>query len=195
MALRLVSAPAVEPVSLAEAKLHLRVDTSADDALIGGLIATARAHVEEMCRPQVAMLTQTWEMLLDAFPDKDEIELRPWPLQSVTSISYTSPAAATTVWPNTNYVVDTYSEPGRVSLVAGVSWPPAPLRRLNGVAIRFVAGYGDAGTAAPLQLRQAVLLLVGHWYENREPVITTGAFPQNIPMTVAALVGPWRREV
>ena len=63
------------------------------------------------------------------------------------------------------------------------------------MAIRFVPGYGAAGTAVDMQLRQAILLLVAHWYENREPVLTTGAQAVSMPFTVTALLQPWRREV
>lgn len=195
MALRLITGPTVEPVSLAEAKAHLRVDVDADDGLIGALIATARAHIEQIARPQLAMITQTWDKIFDDWP-ATVFELRPWPLQAVTSISYTTAAGVTTTWSSANYVIDTASEPGRVALVDGVSWPSVTLRRLNGVAIRFTAGYGASGAAVPLALRQAILMLVGHWYENREAfTIGQGFTSTATPMAVDALIRPWRREV
>ena len=194
MILRLVTGPTVEPVSLAEAKVHCRVDITDDDAYITGLITAARSRLETIARPQLAMITQTWELLLDDWPWGDTVELRPYPLQSVTSVKYTDSAGAETTYSAGNYLVDAYSEPGRLRLKTGSSWPSATLRELNGVAIRFVAGFGAAGTAVDMQLRQAILLLVAHWYEIREPVLTTGAQAVSMPFTVDALMQHWRRE-
>jgi uncharacterized phiE125 gp8 family phage protein len=195
MALVLITAPTVEPVSLAEAKAHLRIDIDDDDTLIGGLISAARSHLENTARPKLAMINQTWEYIADDWPAGDTFELRPYPLQSVTSITYTDRSAVATVFASSNYVVDTYKQPGRLRLKTSANWPGTALREMNGLAIRFVAGYGAAGSAVPVQLRQAILLLVGHWYENREPVMTTGMMAAPLPMTVDALFRNWRREV
>lgn len=195
MALILITPPTVEPVSLTEAKAHLRIDIADDDTLIGSLITAARSHLENTARPKLAMINQTWEYIADSWPGGDTLELRPYPLQSVTSITYTDPDAAATVLASSNYVVDTYTQPGRLRLKTAANWPGTTLRELNGLAIRFVAGYGAAGSAVPIQLRQAILLLVGHWYENREPVMTTGMMAAPLPMTVDALFRNWRREV
>lgn len=196
MALVLVSAPAVEPVSLAEAKNHLRVDTSADDALIGGLITAARETVETLCRPQVAMITQTWAYVADGIPDGDTLELRPYPLQSVESIAATDDAGLATTFGTANYLVDTTSEPGRVRLRTNCTWPSTTLQEMSGFRATFVAGFGTAGTCVPQALRQAVLMLVGHLYENRESVIVGQGFTAtNVPFSVLALTGPWRREL
>jgi uncharacterized phiE125 gp8 family phage protein len=195
MALVLITAPTVEPVSLAEAKAHLRVDIDDDDTLIGGLITTARTHLEGIARPKLAMISQTWEYIADTWPEGNTFELRPYPLQSITSIKYVDEDGVETTYSSVNYLVDTYSQPGRVRLKSDASWPSATLREMNGLAIRFVAGYGAAGSAVPVQLRQAILLLVGHWYENREPVLTTGMMAAPLPLTVDALFRNWRREV
>lgn len=195
MMLRLVTAPAAEPVSLAEAKTHCRVDITDDDAYIAALITAARSYLETIARPQLAMITQTWELVLDDWPWGDTVELRPYPLQSVTSVKYTDSAGAETTLSASAYLVDAYGEPGRLRLVSTASWPSVTLRELNGVAIRFVAGFGSAGSAVDMQLRQAILLLVAHWYEIREPVLTTGAQAVDMPFTVMALMQHWRREV
>lgn len=195
MALIMITAPAVEPVSLAEAKAHLRIDIDDEDTLIGGLITAARSHLENTARPKLAMVNQTWEYIADSWPAGDTLELRPYPLVSVTSIKYTDDDGGETTYSSANYLVDTYSQPGRVRLKSASAWPGTTLRELNGLAIRFVAGYGAAGSAVPVQLRQAILLLVGHWYENREPVLTTGMMAAPLPMTVDALFRNWRREV
>lgn len=195
MALVLITAPTVEPVSLAEAKAHLRVDIADDDALITALITAARSHIEQIARPKLAMITQTWEYIADEWPTEDTLELRPYPLQSVTSIKYTDVDAVEATYSSSYYLVDTYSTPGRLRLKSTASWPTTKLRELNGVVVRFVAGYGAAAGAVPVQLRQAILLLVGHWYENREPVLTTGMMASSLPFAVDALLRNWRAEV
>lgn len=194
MALILVTGPTAEPVTLAEAKLHLRVDIDDDDDLIEALVAAAREYVERLCRPQVALISQTWKLVLDATPG-DTVTLRPYPLQSVSSIKTTSDAGVEATYSSSGYQVDTVSEPGRVRLKSGYSWPSTTLQALNGFEVSFVAGFGDDPSDVPQQIRQAVLLLIGHWYENREVQIVTGAMPMSLAFTVQALLAPWRREV
>ena len=193
MALICTVGPVVEPVTLAEAKLHMRVDLADDDALILGLITAARQHLEAMCRPQLAMLAQTWRLVLDAWPGGDLVELRPWPLRSVSSITYIDTAGVTRTLASTAYQVDTYSAPGRVYALNG--WPSTTLRDMAGVTMEFVAGYGETAATLPQPIRQALLLLVAHWYENREMAVVSGAMPKELPFTVSALMAPWRREV
>jgi uncharacterized phiE125 gp8 family phage protein len=187
MALVLVTPPAQEPVSLAEAKAHLRVDTADDDALIQALIVAAREHVEHITRR--ALITQSWDLILDAFPAGEIVMPRP-PLQSVTSITYRLQDGTAVTLDPANYVVDAKSEPGRVVLVPGKSWPSEELYPASSVVIRYTAGYGDPG-AVPVAIKQAILLLVGHWYENREAA-AVGHTVIQLPMTVDALLWPYR---
>lgn len=196
MALICITPPSVDPITLAEAKSHLRVDISTDDTLISSYILAARDYVERICRPRVALLTQTWRYIADEWPKEDTVELRPYPLQSVSSIKYTDDAGVITTLASSNYVVDIYSEPGRVRLKSTSSWPSTTLQVLNGFAIEFVAGFGAAASAVPEPLRQAIRMLVAHWYENREVMMTTtGPVNKQIEFAVMALCSPWRREV
>ena len=121
MALKLITAPATEPVTSTEAKSHLRVDTTADDTLIGTLITAARQHVEAHLRR--ALITQTWELVTDAFPVGDVLRLPLPPLVSVTSIKYTDEDGAESTFSSGLYVVDTDSTKGRVVLKNGETWP------------------------------------------------------------------------
>lgn len=193
MALICLEAPVIEPVTLAEAKVHCRVDVDEDDTLLASLIAVAREHLERMSRPRVAMTAQRWLHVADEWPTSDTIELRPYPLLSVAEVRYTDDDGVETTIASTEYQVDTYSTPGRLRMLNG--WPSATLAPLNGLQIEFMAGYGEDVLSPPMALRQAVLLLVGHWYENRELALTTGAIPKELPFAVRALFGPWRREV
>lgn len=195
MALICVTQPVVEPVTLSEAKVHCRVDITDDDTYIAALITVARQYIETIARPRLALLEQTWRYVADYWPASDTLELRPYPLRSVTSVSYTDVDGVTSTVPSTDYLVDTTSEPGRIRLKTAASWPSDTLAELNGLKIEFVAGFGATPASVPTTLRQALLLLVGHWYENREPIMQSGAMPKEIPLAFQALMQHWRREV
>ena len=187
MSLKLIEPPASEPITKEEAKLHCRVGTDDDDALIEALIIAAREYCEGFQRR--AYITQAWELWLDAFPGKRYIELPRPPLQSVDSIIYyASEDDEGTEFED--YFEDTKSEPGRIVLSEGVSWPSLTLRPANGVCITFTAGYEsgeyDEAENVPQKVKQAILLLVGHWYENRESVTPTEL--KDIPRGVDALL-------
>lgn len=157
MALSLVTPP-VWPVSLADAKAHLRVETADDDALITAHIGAACEHVEHVTGRAIA--TQTWELVMDRFPSGSIAVPLP-PLQSVNAITYIDTAGDTQVWAAANYSVDAVG--GRVAPAYGASFP-ATRAVHNAVKVRFTAGY----TALPAAIQAAVLLLVGDLYANRE---------------------------
>lgn len=160
-------APAVEPITLAEAKAHCRVDTSADDTLIQGYITTAREWVEDYI--DRALVTQQLVMKLDAFPP--EIELpRPPMIASGTAtavtITYvTGEAGGTATLSTSEYRVDRDSTPGVVRTLYGGSWPSALLDQ-NAVTVSWWAGYGDAA-AIPQRVKSAMLMCVHELYEKR----------------------------
>ena len=190
MALKLITAPAAEPVSTSEAKAHLRVDTTADDTYIGTLITVARQNVESHLRR--SLINQTWEVVLDAFP-AGVIRLPKPPLASVTSIKYTDDEGNESTYSSANYVVDSDTEPGRVVLKSGQTWPAVTLAAANGVRVRYVAGYGAAGSNVPQAIRQAILLVIGSLYENREDVLVAqGVSIGVLPFGVVALLAPYR---
>lgn len=162
MGLRRTSSPGTEPVSLAEAKLHLRVDHDAEDALIGALIAAARTDCED--RLQRSLITTGWEWTLDAFDDLGYIP-RP-PLVSVTSLKYFDASGTQQTLDQSAYRVDLGGEqPSRLEPVT--QWPFAQ-DRLNAVTVAYQAGYGSNASDVPGPVRQWILLAVGDMYANRE---------------------------
>lgn len=192
MALVLVTGPAIEPIALAEAKLHLRVDDTADDNLITALITVARERVEHITRR--ALITQTWDLKLEDWPSGDELRIPLPPLQSVTSVKYLDQDGAESTMDSADYIVDTASEPGRIVLAWDATWPSSTtLYPANPITVRFVAGYGDAGSDVPQAIRQAMLLMIGEWYENRENA--GEARLQQISLSAEALLWPYRREI
>jgi len=181
MYLRLVTPPAVEPVTLEEAKLHLRVDGTEEDSLIAALIAAARQKAEEYTR--MAFITQTWELAVDTACGVLYLP-RP-PVQAVEAVTLDGEVVA----PENYALVD-----------PEVLHVKMPLYAVNpgGVVIRYRAGYGNALADVPQSIRQAILMLLAHMYEARE-----GQAPQveyeaqaragaDIPPTAAALLRPYR---
>ena len=163
MALKLITAPTTYPVTLAEAKLHCKVDASDDDALITALITAAT----EVCEQKLgrAIMAQTWEVTLDAFPDY--VELTRTPVQSITSVKYydTSGVEQTLSGSAYSFAQDDFGF-ARVDPVYGTEWPTAR-DQINAVAVRYVAGYANAA-AVPEGIKQWVKLMVSTMYENRE---------------------------
>lgn len=184
-ALTEATAPAAEPLSTAEAKAHLRVDFTDDDTLIDRLIKAARGRAEVFTRR--AFITQTWDMDLDRFPGW-QIEIPKAPLQSVTQIDYLDSDGVSQTLLSSLYRVDARSKPGRITPVFGEVWP-VTRSTTNAVTIRFVAGYGNAGSDVPEDIIQAILLMVGDLYEHREEFIT-GTIVSRIPRGAEALLHP-----
>ncbi|MEL6375055.1 MAG: head-tail connector protein [Pseudomonadota bacterium] len=192
MWLALETPPAAQPVTLDEAKRQLRVFSTAEDAFIGGLIAVATQHLEGRSGMLGrALMTQTWDVRFDCFPrrHRGRIELPMPPLQSVTWIKYLDEAGTEVTLPAERYQVDAQHMIGRVRPAYGETWP-VTLNDEGAVRIRFVAGYGDAD-AVPMPIKQAILLLVGHWWINREAVGDARAQA----LTVEALTNPYRMPV
>lgn len=162
MRLKLKTAPAVEPVTLEAVKNHLKVDSNDDNLLITALITTARQLAEK--ETHRAFITQTWQMYLDSAAA--EIEIPKPPLQQVIDIKIIDDAGNESVVNSTLYDVDwSENSPGRVRLKSGCSWPSH--RGFASFIIEFKVGYGDAAADVPEMLRQAVLQIIGHLYDNR----------------------------
>ena len=164
MSLRLITAPSVEPVSLVEAKKHLRVSASDEDALITALIVTAREAVEhELGR---ALVSQTLEKTLDMFPFA--IELPNPPVASITSIKYLDENGIEQTLSSSSYTLDNASDsrPAWLTPAYGYAWP-STYAEINAVKVRYVAGWANAA-AVPQAIKQWMLLNIGHWFENRE---------------------------
>ena len=178
-------AATVPVVTTAEAKQHMRVDLPDDDALIDNLVVAATNTVENLTGR--SLLNQTWKWLLDRFPGRNELLIPRARLFSFTSLTSFDEADVATVFDPANLIVDKDSEPGRLVKRVGVAWPSnGGLREANAVEIIFVAGYGTISDKVPQDLRQAVLMLAAHLYENREATINLSL--KEVPLGVRALV-------
>jgi len=190
-------APTEEVVGLMELKAHLRISITDDDQLLVGYIQAARTLLELEMRRQ--FLTATYTLSLDEFPSENVssgfspgrfIRLPRPPLQSVSSITYFDSDNVSRTLATTVYGVDTKSEPGRIYLKSGQSWP-STYDVPNAVTITYLAGWTSA-LLLPSAIRQAVFLLIGHFYENREAT-TTEKILRGIPLGLHALV--WLHRV
>lgn len=166
---KLVTAPTGELLTTAETKSHLRVDVTDDDTLIAAMIVAARVAAEAYTRR--SFITTVWEYSLDESEiDSDWFELPSAPLQSIVSVTSYDDDNNGTVFGASNYYADTNSEPGRISLVQGSTWP-TDLRDRNSLVIRYKAGWGDAVDDIPDQweepIKRATLVTVANMYENR----------------------------
>lgn len=180
--------PPEPPFTLAEAKAHLRVDHDDDDDLIAIYMAAAVSAIDgPNGLTKKAILAQTWETAFDAFPSA-EIRLPLMPLQSVTWVKYLDSEGGLQTIGAENYEADTFSAYGWIVPVDGYSWP-SPLSAINAVTVRWVAG----GDVCPPDLKAAMLLMLGHFYANREAAGPD--MPDELPLGVRALCGGHRRYV
>lgn len=187
MALRVVTKPAKEPVTLAEAKAHLRVDANDDDTYISSLITSARMLLEEL--EWRTYITTTYEMTARKFATR--IYLRRPPAQSVVSIQYIDANGVLQTLDASKYVLNANAVPAYIEPAYGEVWPTIR-QGPEAVRIQYKAGYGDNESDVPEYTRQAILLLVGHWYRTREAVTERQA--REVPFAVSQLLRPvhWR---
>ena len=214
--LNLVTAPATEPVTLAEVKAHLKIDGTDEDTLLTTLITVARQAVEDYTGR--ALITQTWQVFYDRFPDvyydncrisesgdrpynyyqdygkARQIDIKKPPLLSITHIKTYANDDTATIFSASSYQVSTYSGVaptyGRVTLKDGVSFPYFT-RNSDGIEIQFVAGYG-AASDVPDQLKQAILTLIAFIYENRGDCGTCDAGIVSMPNIVLLMLQPFK---
>ena len=183
MGLVLIEPPIYQPVTLLEAKAHLRVVDSDEDTLIAILVDAATHHIENFMGRSLA--AQTWQLVLDAFP-LDEIKIPKPPLIDVLSVKYDDTTGTEQTVDPLNYEVDTANEPGWVLPITGVGWP-ATIDAINAVRIQYRAGYittdsppEEDAAAIPSDIKAALFLTLGSLYEHREDVIV-GTITAQLP--------------
>ncbi len=184
MRLSLVTSSTIEPLTLQEAKDHLRVDFTKEDGLISRLIAGAREAFERETGRQ--LLTATWKGFLDGFPqwDHEPIEIARPPLVSVAAVNYVDTSGVDQTWAASEYDVEAFAGPfaqrGMLSPKADDDYPQT--RRIpNAVTVDFDAGYGTEEIDVPFEIKDALLSWIGHHYNNREFVIV-GQTAARVPM-------------
>lgn len=183
----LLSAPAIEPVTLDEAKLFLRVEHADDDALISALIAAARMRIEAAARR--ALITQSWRLVRDAWPADGRFSVLPAPLRAILAVRVFDTSGIAQSIDLGAFAADTASAP---AAIAFMPWSlTRPGRAVAGIEVDIEAGYGATPADVPEPLRQAIRLLTAHWYENRN-LSTTNAEGTALPQSISALIAPYR---
>jgi uncharacterized phiE125 gp8 family phage protein len=180
----LLSGPAIEPLSLQEAKNWLRIDTNLEDTLVQALVTSARVVIE--AHAGVQMITQSWRIVMDRWPQAWPMPLPLRPLISVEAVRIIDDIGAAESLPSTEYILDLAGMHPRLHFSIQ---PPPPGRPLAGIEIDVISGFGPAAMDVPEPLRQAVRVLLARWYENRGDAADDA---QAIPKSVAALVSAWR---
>lgn len=177
------AAPDTEVVSLDEAKEQCRVVGTEEEGLLSGYILAARNYCESICGS--AFVTQTLDAYFDSF---GWLTLPSYPVQSITSITYRDSLGVSQTVSASNYYFSK-SRPSYIVPVNGVAWPNTQLRP-DAVTVRFVAGYGDLSSDTPEAIRHAMLMMIAHWFENRESVTNVAAL--EVPLSTQALLAPYR---
>ena len=180
-------APLIEPLSLVEAKAWLRVDTPSEDDLIAALITAARLVIEAETR--LLLITQSWRLTLDRWPEHRSFELPLTPCQAVLGVRTVDFGGVSNVIPTSAYALATNPQSAQLHFTDVLPVDRTVCARLE---IDLQVGYGDAATSVPEPLRQAIRLLVARWFENRGDV-TADTSGGHLSGPVAALIAPYRR--
>jgi uncharacterized phiE125 gp8 family phage protein len=182
-----ITAPVAEPLTLAETKLHLRLDTTADDTLVTSLIVAARHHLEQVTG--LCLMTQTLRLYRDDWPDDHVIQINRSPVQTIAAITIYNAAGSPVQVSLEGHVLAGKAQPARLYLPD----MPDTLRAINGIEVDFVAGFGAAATDVPDGLKRAMLMHVAMMYELRGAV-PADMQPGGIPDGYARLIAPFQRR-
>lgn len=183
--LQLVTPPASPVVGLTEAKRRMRVFHDEEDEDIAAMIASAEAHIEGPNGCGIALMPQTWRLSLDGFPRgaRGEIIVPLGPVTAIESIEYTDAngdAQSVDEWR-----VDLDTQPCRIWPARDTCWPTAACEP-GAVKVKFTCGFSQV----PEDLRTAVLLLAGHWFENREAAVSDAG--RELRFGVTAVIEKYR---
>ena len=179
--------PAVEPVTLAEAKAHLRLDAGDEDALLSGLIRAARLHLESLTG--LCLISRPMRLYLDDWPETRVIPIARGPVQSIEGVTVYDAAGMPVEVDASGYVLDGAARPARLVLPGR----PATARALNGIEIDFTAGFGETGADVPDTLKRALLLHVAAMFELRG-VLALDDQPGAVPQGYERLIAPHCRR-
>ncbi len=195
MKVTLVTGSTIKILTVGQIQRHLRLSTAstAENALLEGLREAAVQSAENFTGRKFT--TQTWKIYFDEFPSSNHLELPFAPLKSIPSsgLVYTNSEGGSTTMSSTRWSQDIASEPGRLVLKYNDDWPSETLANNNPISIEFRCGYrSTAEPKLPQSIKQAVLLIIGSWYENREEVIVSGQSFQRMPLASKALLSPYK---
>lgn len=182
-------------VTLSEAKVHLRVDQSEDDAYITSLILASQEVIENYCNIKVMQVTVV--QYCDTWRESQELLMSPVTNSGKATITHVkyyndAPTPVLITWPTSNYIFDKYSSPLRLALadIDTLDAYPDIATQINAIEIKYNVGYSSSADV-PLSLKQACLILVGQWYENRQ-VDVVGRSVGKISMSAKYLMNRYK---
>ncbi len=181
----LLTGPAIEPVSLAEAKAWMRVETSDDDQLISALVTAARLVIEASAR--LLLVQQSWRLVCDEWPSRKTLAIGLAPFRSLQAVRLRGLSDEEIIIAASTYVLDPSPRAARISFL---SQPEAPVRPVAGIEIDVSVGFGDLAEDVPEPLRRAILMLALRWYERRGDEARDA---MELPPDIAVLVAPFKR--
>lgn len=172
--IKVITPVSAEPITVDDVKDQLRIDTAEEDDYLADLIFAARDYAEHYTR--LSLATQVLDLMLDALPSADFIDLPGSPVQFVTSFKLTDVfAVETTMVLGTDYLVDLDRIPARIVLPYNKSWPGIELHPVAPIRIRYESGYNNTTNKIPYSLKAGLLLHVGLLYQYRDAEIPEGA--------------------
>ncbi len=201
MALKVIVEPVVEPVSIEDAKAHLRIDSgfTEDDGYVSALVASARRFAENFTG--ALFVQRTCQLTVDYFPvSRTEALILPTgPAQSISSVTYKDEDGVQQIWDSGAYILDDDVKVPRILPAYDQAWPLARCET-NAVTVEFIAGYAPVGgviddaayrAGVPSDIGHAIKMLIGHWYENRMEVVV-GTTTAQVPMASLDLLWPYK---
>ena len=188
-AFKVVTAATENPITLTEAKTHLKVDTTADDTFITNLIKSATSSAQEytnrfFIQTTIQQVGDKWEDISNLFKS---------PVLSVTNIKYVDPDGTLQTLNTDIYFLDDVNKPARIGLKPNQSYPEI-INRLNAVQVNYIVGLAAGPDEVDEGIRQALLLTIGNWYQNRQAVVT-GTIATELPMNAKFLLDQYKIQV
>ena len=188
-AFKVVTAATENPITLTEAKTHLKVDTTADDTFITNLIKSATSSAQEytnrfFIQTTIQQVGDKWEDISNLFKS---------PVLSVTNIKYVDPDGTLQTLNTDIYFLDDVNKPARIGLKPNQSYPEI-INRLNAVQVNYIVGLAEGPDEVDEGIRQALLLTIGNWYQNRQAVVT-GTIATELPMNAKFLLDQYKIQV
>lgn len=183
--LQVVSVDGSEPVTTAEAKTYARIDVSDDDTLVGNLITAARVHCEQVCRRD--FIGRTYKWFVKDWPYEDVYNLPKYPVNAISSITYYDTDGASQTLSSAVYASNLYSIPNQIWLAPDQDWPSLDDDKRYAVEVNFTTS-----PTVPETIKAAIKMLVAHWYEHREAVVS-GTQINEVPIAVDNLL--WAERI
>ena len=186
--LKRVTPAAISPVSVDEVKVDQRIDHDEEDLQLQALIDAATAHAVGVVGK--CLINEVWSISVRCVPRSGRVHLPKTPVQAIESVAYYDHDNQIQSLLIADFYLYGDEDWSYIEPISGV-WPVL-YERLDALTVTFKTGFGDTPESVPANIRQAVRLMTGHWYANREAVVI-GTITATLPMGVDLLLGMSRK--